>query len=60
MAMKSTQKHPSARKNQFQHPRQHLQPGDKVHLLYKFVLLSQLLRDPGFGIEIALPSDTAE
>jgi hypothetical protein len=24
------------------------------------VLQSQLLRDPGFGIEIALPSDIAE
>jgi hypothetical protein len=58
--MKSTQKHSSALKNQLQHPRQHLQSGDDVHPLYKSVIQSQLLRDSGFGIEIALPSDTAE
>jgi hypothetical protein len=60
MAMKSTQKHPSAPKKFVQHPRQHPFSGNEAHPLYKSVLQSQLLRDPGFGIEIALPSDIAE
>jgi hypothetical protein len=60
MAMKSTQKRSSVLKNQFQHPRQHLQSGDKAHPLYKSVLQSQFPRDPGFGTEIALPSDIVE
>jgi hypothetical protein len=34
--------------------------GGNAHPLYKSVLQSQFLRDPRFGIEIALPSDIAE